>query len=195
MTDVLLVSEGPNDRAVIPVIIEKATNQKFEFSYMPWTELRRHRITGFEAKLGLALAVARLNSHLGLVGVVDADDQPKVRIAALRRAKEKDRQKLDLERLPTALGEANPELEAWLLDDHEAVKKALALPAQTKIPSPFECKDVKISLDELISKSARNENRTERLCEIAKSIEFDKCRNSKATGLQSFVDDLKNEFV
>ena len=88
----------------------------------------------------------------GLIATLDADNQPN-RIELLRDARREFRNDSTKTQVATAIGQANPELEAWLLDD-QAVKQALSLSAQAKVPSPSRVSDVKMALNKLIARSS-----------------------------------------
>ncbi len=97
--------------------------------------------------------------------------------------------------MPTALGQAIPHGEAWLLDDAEAVKKVLGLAAMEKVPGVKNKRGAKALLEEMLARSPRKGERpTEVWRELAGTIREKRCRAPRATGFAAFAADLRREF-
>jgi len=195
------VVDGPRDSGSIPRLVEKVVQRQVRESVIRWTKLhisdargrRARRTQGYGPKLLLAIRAARDNGADGLVACVDRDTAPRgERLAALRAARTVDRQTNPP--YPTALGEANPHAEAWLLDDPPAVRDALALDADVRIPTIRQTNSPKQTLNELIKTSRRrSESPSVLLADIARLIEARRCMHAKETGFRAFVDDLRAE--
>lgn len=194
MSKILFVGEGANDRDVVPIIVRRITGREFVPEFQSWREIRGHRNKGFVRKLGLAVFRARAKGSLGLITTLDSDKHQTNRLDALKTGREMCRRDYSTDPFPVAIGEAVPELEAWLIDDSNAVKQALELDPEARIPSPISCKDVKKALEELISNSPLGLGHADCLKSIAETLEFGRCRNPKKTGLEFFVQDVKTEF-
>ena len=194
MSKILFVGEGANDRDVVPIIVRKITGREFVSEFQTWREIREHRNRGFARKLGLAVFRARANGSFGVVATLDSDKHRTNRLDALKTGREKCRSDLSTDSFPIAIGEAVPELEAWLIDDSNAVKQALGLNPEATIPSPTSCKDVKKALEDLISNSPLGLGHADCLKNIAETLEFGSCRYPKKTGLEFFVQDVRTEF-
>jgi len=96
--------------------------------------------------------------------------------------------------LPTALGEAVPHGEAWLLDDPVAVRRTLRLSAEVKIPTVRETKNPKGVLQGLLAKSLRATERPIVIWgEIARELDTERCSHAKTTGFQGFAEEVRHE--
>jgi hypothetical protein len=114
------------------------------------------------------------------------------RLRVVLRAREADRALSPA--IPTALGEAVPHGEAWLLDDAVAVRAALNLPADTPIPTVRRSQNPKRTLHELLANSPRTGDRPlEVLADIARQLEPSRCTHGKKTGFHGFVGEVREE--
>jgi hypothetical protein len=109
----------------------------------------------------------------------------------LREARDEDR--VTSAPLPTALGEAIPHLEAWLLDDPVAVREGLGLDASADILTARKTKHPKTEINSLVKKSSHDRSLLDHLSEIARRCNPDRCRHASETGFKSSVDDVKTE--
>lgn len=192
MIRLLFVGDGKRDAVTIPRIVEHILGTKIAEETHAWARLHV-RGRGYERKILYAHRVARDRKVQGLVAVVDADrDKPRQRLQALQKGRNQDRMEHPI--LPTALGEAVPHGEAWLLDDTEAVRQALRLQDAEKIPSLKKTDDPKKTLDQLISESERScDLHIDVLRDIAKNLDQSRCKNRKTSGFDSFMKDVHSE--
>lgn len=191
----LLVADGERDRVAIPKLIETLLNVTVEVQLNEWKKIQLARSSGYKRKLQFAMRRARDASFDGVVATIDADAAGvTTRLSELSTARSIDRQDPALTALRTAIGEAVPHLEAWLLDDEKAVRTVLLLEATVALPSVAKC-DPKTTLDALISESERAESHNALIGEIASQVLIDRCTHSKATGLQDFANEIEREFA
>jgi hypothetical protein len=139
----------------------------------------------------LNLVSRDLGGAHGIVAVVDRDrSSGRERLNELKAARDADRAKRTP--VPTALGEANPHLEAWLLDDAEAVKSALQLPAGS--PVPKVAGDPKADLEALHAGSSRcGDPKVAAWKDIACAVRLTSSRNPKKTGFDAFLREVTAE--
>lgn len=192
MTHLFFVGDGERDAATAPAIVRRLLNATFRSTCQRWARLHGAG-RGYGRKLLYALRQARDRKADGLVATVDADKEKKGRrLRTLRNARESDRSRFPT--FPTALGEAVPHGEAWLLDDPVAVREAMNLPSDTKIPPVPKSSNPKETLHQLLGKSPRAEERPLQVwADIAGRVDASRCRHGKATGFHAFVDDVRRE--
>ncbi len=200
MIRVLFVGDGPRDAACLPPLVIVAVKMTIESHFRAW---RDFRVGGYERKVLFAIRVARDEKLAGLVAVVDSDkERPRDRLRKLRAGREKDR--VRSAPLPTALGEARPHVEAWLLDDVAALREVLQLPAETKVPTIRQVQgNPKAAIEKLVStvmtlnaaEDAANETSFLTALEvIAERLDQARCTHAKETGFEEFLEDLRHEF-
>lgn len=187
------LGEGATDKQIIPILLGSHNIDVQQSDFVTWKSLHLRGRKGFKKKVKLAIGLARLAGLEGLIATLDADKQPD-RIKRLKEARNEDRDDRSKLRFPVVIGQANPELEAWLLDDTHAVKNGLRLSAQTKVPSPDKVPDVKLALEQLIHDSSIETNSVG-LVSIAELVTCKTSRNPDKTGLRSFIDDARNELA
>ncbi len=190
----LCVGDGDRDRVAVPPLVEGILGCGVEADFEPWARLHQGG-KGLVRRLGFAVRQARSRRHDALVAVVDADrSPPRKKLKELRERRDEERQ--NHPPFPTALGEAVPHLEAWLLDDPVAVREALALPATAQIPTVRQTQSPKQALDGLISTSLPfADRRMDGLRAIAELIEPDRCQHKDETGFDSFRRDVTDELA
>jgi hypothetical protein len=199
MIRLLFVGDGPRDKASLPPLVSTILANEVECEFRAWKEIRQHRGRGYHRKLLYALALARDSRMPGVVAVVDADTQPiRQRLRELQDARKKDR--ASNPPLPTSLGEARPNVDAWLLDDATAVREVLDLSSDAEIPSVRSVRDPKDSLNEVITQARRAGASVERdlstlpfLSKIAIRVSPQRCANAKTTGFEAFQKDIVEE--
>lgn len=187
-----IIGDGPLDEAMLPPIIGNILEVEVNSRFDAWKSLRVHG--GYPGKLKYAIRRIIANGgDQGLVAVVDQDkDQKGDRIDQLKRARE-DSRSLGV---PTAVGRAIPHGEAWLLDDPEAVKTGLGLPAGARVPSPRRVGSPKYALTGLYQKNTRGlSTRKDAWRLIALEIQPNRCRTPSRTGYAEFVEDLTQELL
>ena len=186
----LFVSDGERDAQTVPCLVERILETPIKFEVRPWARLQG-RGRGYKKKLQYALHQARGLPVCGVVATVDRDrDEPLRRLNELKKGLGEDREKN--QPVPTALGEAVPHGEAWLLDDSVAVRQALDLPSEVKIPAVRKV-DPKTVINGLISESSLAADHMRALSEIARAVEVSRSPNAKKTGLAAFAKEVKSE--
>ena len=194
MIKLLFVGDGPRDRASIPSLVQNILAKPADCECDDWARLH-HRGSGrgYRNKLLFAIRRAQADKKDGLVATVDSDSPvPSDRIKELKDARESLRRK---ERpFPTALGEAVPNGDAWLLDDPLAVCDALQLDRNTAIPVVTKVRDPKPELDKIISQSSRaGDDLLQVLAEIAQLVRMERSRHFSETGFEAFARDVAAE--
>jgi len=193
MISIYLIGDGPRDQYSIPPLLETITGDSLQVRFTTWKELRLQRGSGYFRKLMLALIQARDFGDDAVVAVIDQDMQPHSQgLRAMREARSKDRQ--SFAPLPTAVGEAIPHGEAWLLDDPHGVRLALRLASSETIASLSQCEYPKTEIDRLIDLSSfSDQDKLENLARIAREINPRRCQHPKVTGLHQFVEEVNEE--
>lgn len=198
---ILVLGEGPRDRAIVPPLVESLLGRKIESRFEAWGKSHLRWGTGQRGlnahgrKLLWAIKVTRADGGVGVIATEDDDKGREDRLGDLRRARERDRESQDA--IPVAIGVPKPHIEAWLLDDEQAVRKGLALEKSHPIPSVSKVPYPKDALTDLFNQSPRAaDGRTEMevLPEIAKRVSLERSLQKKQTGLEAFSEDLLREF-
>ena len=201
MKRLLCVGDGPRDERPLPALLENLLGGPLDCTYEDWHDLRRRprrrgRLgegSGFGRKVERALLRVRRDGFDGLVAVLDRDTAPAGdRLAQARRGLDHDRSKPERVPVPTALGEAAPHFEAWLLDDGEAVKLVLNVEAGEAVPHPGNCANPKETLERLIADRGLDRDPTKTA--VARQLRPDCCRRASTTGFQAFLAELAAEF-
>jgi hypothetical protein len=190
----MLAADGDRDDASIPPIIERVLGSQVEVTTLPWKSKRLNNAGhGYVRKLKFMIRVARDERADGLIAVIDCDNHKKQeRLREMAAAREEERNRPNS--VPTALGEANPHVDAWLLDSPQAIRQALGLPNNAEIVNVLRSRYPKDSLDELIRGSASADDLPwNSLRAIAQLVDPDRCVHSKETGLRAFVEEIKTE--
>lgn len=189
----LFVADGPRDEATIPRLVERILSTSIESSFRPWKGVRLNQGSGYRRKLRFVLAQARDQELDGVVATVDSDrDATKKRLKELCLGRDEDRQNPSVSPMPTAVGEAVPHLEAWLLDDPVSVRNALGLSKDNDIPNVAQG-DPKTALNRLIDESESSDRPAQLLSAIACGLDCDRCNHSSDTGFKDFVYDVRAE--
>ena len=201
MKRLLCVGDGPRDERPLPALLENLFGEPLACEYEDWRQQRRHARRrggigpgrGFHRKVAEALLKVRRLGFDGLIAVLDRDTAPdRQRLTQARRGLEEDREKPGRTVVPAALGEAAPHFEAWLLDDGEAVKVVLNIPAGDAVPRPDACHSPKMELERLIA--VRGLERDPAKEAVARGLRPQRCRRGKKTGFEAFVTELRGEF-
>lgn len=187
----LFVGDGEREAQTIPFLVEGILDSPVEAETRQWARLHSIAGRGYDRKMLFSLRQARNLSVCGLVATVDRDrDKPHRRLDQLKKGLEADRESHTS--IPTALGEAVPHGEAWLLDDSVAVRDVLGLPAGVKIPAVGRV-DPKATLNDLISHSSFASDHVTALRDIARAVDVSRCKRAKKTGLAAFAKEVKSE--
>lgn len=189
----LFVGDGPRDEAAVPELVRTLLGTQISAEFEPWARLNV-RGKGYERRLRYATRQARDRRVSGLVATVDRDlASRRQRLKELVDGRDAERQ-TPTPLVPTALGEANPHLEAWLLDDQVAVRRTLRLDGDHPLPNVRSVSSPKAELDDLHSRCSRcDEERLAILAEMAASVDHARCAHSGETGFKSFVEEVRTE--
>ncbi len=195
MIPLLIVGDGERDFVTVPPIIEKFIQAPIRTTTSPWARLHDFGGNGYLRQLRFAMKAAKDDRAVGIVAVLDADKNPKGRrLHELDMAREKIRAAEPT--FPTAIGEANPHGEAWLLDDTAAVRQVLDLPGDIAITNVRHAKSPKDALEEHILASRHaNLPRLEILANIAKALDPTRCPHAKETGFERLGEEVRREIA
>lgn len=196
MIRLLFVADGPRDSASLPPLVRTILSAEIEAEFRAWKTLRAN---GYSRKLRFAIRVARDGELAGVVAVVDADRQrDRQTLKKLYEGRTTDREVRPS--FPTAVGEARPHVDAWLLDDAEAVRDGLGLPNETVVTLFSKTWNPKESLDRLIKQSQHSgtamvsdHQDCAELAAIAASVRPERCLHAKSTGFDQFQKDVQGE--
>ncbi len=192
MIRLLFVGDGQRDAATVPRLVEQILGTSVQEDTRVWARLHGAR-KGYKAKLLYALRQARDRKVGGVVATLDSDrEKPRQRLRDLKHARETDRERCAP--VPTALGEAVPHGEAWLLDDPVAVREGMHLAGDTEIPGVRSTKNPKSTLTRLMALSPReNDGTLLVLADVARRVDPARCKQSKKTGFHTFVEEVRSE--
>ena len=194
MIHLLFVGDGERDAVTVPRLVERILDTSVSEDARAWARLHGAG-KGYAHKLRYALRQARDIEAEGLVATVDADAEKRgVRLRKMKQARKRDRDRANAPVLPTALGEAVPHGEAWLLDDPVAVRRVLSLPEDERIPTTKRAKNPKKALHDLLAQSERAEDRpVDVWAEIAREVDPARCKHARATGFGPFINEVHEE--
>jgi hypothetical protein len=196
----LFVGDGSRDIAVLPALVENLLDVsdgsvRTDSVFKQWRDIELFEGgTGYRRRMQFAIAQARAERIQGLVCAVDCDKaHPRERLKELNNARDADRTKNTS--LPTAIGEARPHGEAWLVDDPDAVREGLSLDSNVHVPSYKKIKDPKAELNKLLDAGGATDGaaRCAKMILIAEKLDPDRCKNGKATGFNEFVEEVVRE--
>lgn len=195
---VLFVGDGERDAVTVPPLVEKILGVGCGETSIRWARLHgtrrgREPSRGYEAKLNFAIRQAKDQRADGLVATIDRDrDERNERIASLEIARESLRASAHY--VPTAIGQAIPHGEAWLLDDPSAVREAMKLMSDQSIPSVNRTKNPKSELERVLSESPRRHEKPLHVwADIASLIDITRLQHARDTGFAVFADDVRRE--
>jgi len=192
---VLAVGDGPRDQSALPNLVCGILGANVETRYDDWHQVRHLRGKGsvYARKTKYLTRRARADGFAALAIVVDTDkSSPREKLRALRAGRDEDRQ--NNPPFPTALGEANPHFDVWLLDDAVAVCKALGLAGDFEVPNAIKVDYPKDDLSGLVEQSPIGFSQvSDALGEIARHVSSDRCVHRKETGFATFAKDVCDE--
>jgi hypothetical protein len=197
MMDLFFVGDGARDHVTVPILVERLLRVPFWCTQPePHHWARLHDLgggKGYGRQLRFALLQAKDAGACGIVATVDTDKHPKrQKLNELRKAREADR--ACSPPFPTALAEAMPHAEAWLLDDRVAVVNALGLGPDASVPTVRQTKSPKDTLEELKNRCDRAADPIlEILADIAKLVDPARCVHAAETGFEVLVDEVQRE--
>lgn len=184
---------APND-GVLPILVHKLCGQ-------PQSMLVRSRQISFlfrkkslSQKVSFARRQARYSGSMGIVVVIDSDGDWEGRYEQLKKGRDVD-QDPDF---PTALGVAHPCIEAWLLSDPAAIRKAFHLsgtPSVPEDPEKLPAADSDTSHPKNVLKDAAGKTRrlsAQEKTEIAKNLsDLDLLRKQCPISFAPFADEVQ----
>ncbi len=190
---VWIVGDGHRDKAMLPPLLRSILEVELNCEFKTWRDVRLRK-GGYDNKLAYFMRqILATRKPWRLVAVVDADGSPRGRrLNKLKTKREEERQKQN-HPIPTALGEAFPHGEAWLLDDSEAVKKGLNLDADHKVPTATSGSPKKIMHELLAASPKADERPIDVWPDIAHYVRLKSCRTPKKTGFGPFCEDVLKE--
>lgn len=190
MTHVRFVVDGPRDERALTALVRTTVGSDFESSHTNWRSIMPLQV-GLASTLTRKLMFARRSAmDLGADALVATVDTDKTKRGA--RLAELEAGRTEVGFVPTAIGEATPHAEAWLLDDPKAVREALGLKKSVNIPAPTKC-DPKSELERICDTcEARQPGQSvaELLAEIAKRVNASRCTHENDTGFAGFHADV-----
>jgi hypothetical protein len=192
---ILVVGDGSRDQTALPNLVCRILDASVESRFDDWHQVRvrAQRGTIYARKLKYLTRRARADSFAALAIVVDTDkSSARDKLRQLRAGRDEDRQ--ELPPFPTALGEANPHFDVWLLDDSVAVRTALGLARDCHVPNAVKTDYPKDTLTELIEQSTVDFAQiSDALGEIARHLSSERCVHCKETGFATFEKDVCDE--
>ena len=190
-----LVCDGSRDHAAVCRLLERVLGRPITPDCQTWLRLHsRGSGRGYGRKLKYSVRQAISRGQARVVATMDQDNsERREKLRELQAAREEDRRTGKI--LPTALGEAAPHFEAWLLDDAVAVREGLGLRGDAAVPSLKRIKQPKAELDAIFRREVTDWHgrEAELMAAIADKLEVSRCLHAKQTGLEAFVDDVVNE--
>ena len=195
MTELHFVGDGSRDGYALPHLVSSLVGVEVGGPFESWHDIRVNTRKGYAGKLLYAIDRARSKRARGLVAVVDRDKAPQgSRLKELRQTRDFDR--LREPSIPVAIGEADPHGEVWLLDDPVAVRRVLALAADTVVISVRKSKSPKADLDRLIAAANLDPSDADPPhAKIAKALDQERCVHAGETGFAAFVKDVRAELA
>lgn len=195
--NLLFVGDGPRDARTTPALVERILGRSVgRGGAKHWLDIQV-RGTGYDRKLVFAMRSAIDDGLDGVVATLDRDRAPTgSRLAGLKegRARERTDPMSPAAFLPTAVGEAAPHAEAWLLDDVVAVREGLSLDGNVEVPNVRRERSPKETLDALHRASPRSPDSPLDVLEaVARAVVPDRCVHAKDTGFEAFAVDVKAE--
>ncbi|MCW8141553.1 MAG: hypothetical protein KIT58_21835, partial [Planctomycetota bacterium] len=191
---IMVVSDGPRDAAMLPPLVSTILGAEVQaVASRAWSSVVLRRGGGYDRKLRFVLREALDQGARGVVATVDRDRAPRrSRLADLVAGRDAERQdpRSPVAQLPTALGEADPHAEAWLLDDPKAVRAALGLDGRAEVPN-VRRSSPKDALDALFAGS--DERPLDLLAAVAREVDPGRCAHARETGLEAFCAEVRRE--
>lgn len=194
MTKLLFVGDGERDKAMLPPMVARILGAPVEPEFDSWARLNDGG-RGYGRRLRYQMIRARDRACSGVVAVVDRDrDRRGNRIRSL--CESRDAEKLKVNYTPTAVGEAIPHGEAWLLDDPKAVRTGMQLPTDAEVPRWRERDNCKSILEAIFEACPRCADEPLAVwADIASNIDPVRYQHSRDTGFEAFQADVGTELL
>jgi hypothetical protein len=154
---ILVVGDGPRDQLALPEIVRNLLGLKVVTRYDDLHKViyLKEKGSANVRKVKYLTRRARSNGFLVLAIVVDRDKcRRRERLGDLHEGRDEVRRSSPP--FPTALGEADPHFDVWLLDDVVAVREGLGLSGDVEVPNAVSVVSPKEILAKLIRECPRN---------------------------------------
>lgn len=192
---ILVVGDGPRDAVALPDVVLNLLGLDVPTVYSNWHHVSylKGRGSAYTRKLKYLTRRALDRGCGGLAVVVDADKSPRrEKLRELHRGRDEDRSSNPA--FPTALGEAIPHFDAWLLDDPVAVRKGLNFGGDVEVPNAVKVDSPKKVLSKLIRACPLDDtDDSEILGEVARCLCRKRCVHAKKTGFENFCNEVDVE--
>lgn len=186
---------GPPDKGVVPILVHALCDKPdaMQVKRRPYSSLQGKTRA---QKVQFAKRQSLYNGSHGMVFVLDSEGDLKGRVKELIAGR--DREHTDY---PAAIGVAHPCIEAWLLADEQAIRRALDLSKTPDIPDqperlPAPLKDRKHNPKTVLRNAVgegRNElSAKEKDCIAAAMNDMSLLRNRCPEGFAPFADEVEN---
>lgn len=189
---IFFVGDGERDAVTVPTLVSRILGRNFGEECRNWARLHGAG-RGYKKKLLFAMIQAREVRADALVATVDRDrDKTDAKVETLQNTR--DSRRSWARYIPTAVGQAIPHGEAWLLDDPAAVRTVLKLPTNQQIPNVTKVRSPKSELEDLLASSSRYRETPRSIwADIADAIDITRYQHSEKTGFSEFADDVRRE--
>ena len=192
---ILVVGDGPRDAVALPNVVLNLLGLEVPTEYSNWHNVSylKGKGSAYKRKVKYLTRRALGRGCAALAIVVDADNAPRrEKLRELYRGRDEDRSSNPA--FPTALGEAIPHFDTWLLDDSVAVRKGLNLGGDVEVPNAVKVGSPKEVLSRLIvGCPLDNAEVSEILGEIARCLCVKRCGHAKEIGLEGFSKEVDVE--
>jgi len=189
---ILIVGDGPRDAIALPALVCAILGCDLDSRFDDIHKIRHLHGIGSARTRKLLYLIRRAKSEKfdGLVVVEDSDKDPaRKRLKELQAGRKTDRDSNPL--FPTALGEANPHLDVWFLDDEKAIRDGFGLPVDTKVINSQKSDNPRDDVTALHNRSESSELPIAKaIGRVARLLSPSRCLHKKETGLKAFVADL-----
>jgi len=190
----LFVADGDLDEATIPALVGNLLGVTVRSDFRSWARLHGAG-KGYARKLVFAVRQARDAGVVGLVATVDRDrDHKGSRIRALRDGRRHQREAEPA--FPTAVGEAIPHAESWLLDDAKAVRDGLGLASDHPVTNVLSVPSPKEALIQLLRASPHaDRSHRDAWRDVAARVKLERCVHARETGFLACAEDVRREIA
>ena len=191
---ILVIGDGPRDSIALPKLVQHLMRKQTKWQYEDW-HTRSHLFgrgkgTVYTKKVKYFTRLAKDRDCVALV-VSDTDRAPYgEKLRQLRTGRDEDRQIHPP--FPTAIGEANPHFDVWLLDDAHAVKTVVGC-SSSAVPNIRNCTSPKDILTNLVVESDIESELSVVLGLIVDEFDVSRCNHDNETGLEEFAEEVRIE--
>ena len=195
MISIRLVAEGFRDEAIMRALIPQIIGHKV---FILFKSLKEYHLDGMSLKKKYRFIATSMKVNREFFGIGLFDRDKNKRREGIREVKEALENVEGFNSLfHFAFGEADPHLEAWLLDDPVAIREALGLPPAVQIPSVDSVNDPKEEIEKLRKQGPEDVLEAE-ICKILEAIAGKltpkRCTRAKQTGFAQFQKEVHQTF-